>query len=268
MKPLARQDLIKKSRQKLQDFSFPRLVPNMVTILALCVGLSSIRFAMQGNVEYAVAAVLLAAFFDAMDGRLARLLNVSSDFGAELDSLSDFISFGVGPGLTLYILVMQKLGNLGWGLVLFFSVCMGLRLARFNTMLRANPDKPKPDWQRKFFVGVPAPAGAMIAFMPLVAYLATGIETLLDPVFTASFMFVSGALMVSRLPTFSFKSHQIARKHVLPFMVGAGLIIVTLVTEPWLTLMLSQVAYLVSLPLSYRTFRRLRALGGESAPKP
>ncbi len=267
MKPLAQQEIIKKSRQKLQDLSLPRLVPNMVTILALCVGLSSIRFAMQGKVEYAVAAVLIAAFFDAMDGRLARLLNVSSDFGAELDSLSDFISFGVGPGLTLYILIMQKLGNFGWALVLFFSVCMGLRLARFNTMLRASNEKPKPEWQRKFFVGVPAPAGAMVAFLPLIAYLATDLDVLLSPLFTAVFMFVSGALMVSRLPTFSFKSHQIPRKNVLPVMLSAGLTIVALVTEPWATLMLAILAYLISLPLSYRTFKRLKALGGEATKK-
>ena len=161
-----------RSKERLQKLSFAHLLPNMATVIALCIGLSSIRFALLARYDYAIIAIIVAAFFDAMDGRLARLLGAASDFGAELDSLSDFISFGVAPAVVLYILTMNAWAGLGWTISLFFVVCCGLRLARFNTTLRASSIKEDPVWAKKFFIGVPAPAGAMIALFPLILYQA------------------------------------------------------------------------------------------------
>src|ERR1700741_4352451 len=144
-------------RTRLRDHSINRLIPNMLTLFALCAGLTSIKFALDGKWDHAVVAVIVAALFDALDGRIARLLDSTSKFGAELDSLSDFIAFGVAPSIILYVWTMDQAGRIGWGCTLLFSACMALRLARFNTKLD-NADVPA--WTMRFFTGVPAPAGA------------------------------------------------------------------------------------------------------------
>src|ERR1043165_3042887 len=157
--------LMRMRRNRLRDHSINRLIPNMLTLFALCAGLSSIRFAMDARWEHAVLAILFAAIFDALDGRIARLLDSTSKFGAELDSLSDFISFGVAPAMILYLWALDQSGRIGWGLFLVFSACTALRLARFNTKLD-NTDLPA--WTSRFFTGVPAPAGAALA-LPAIA---------------------------------------------------------------------------------------------------
>jgi CDP-diacylglycerol--serine O-phosphatidyltransferase len=148
-----------------------RLIPNAITVGALCAGLSGIRFAIDGRFEMAVAAIMVAAVLDGLDGRMARLLNGTSKFGAELDSLSDFLSFGVAPALIVYLWVLSAWGGLGWIVALAYAVCCALRLARFNTMLT---EPNQPSWAGHFFTGVPAQAGAVLALMPLMAHFEFG----------------------------------------------------------------------------------------------
>ena len=245
---------LKKSRNRLQPHTVTRLLPNIATVMATCSGLTAIRFALLENYHLAVTAVIIAALLDAMDGRLARLLGATSDFGAELDSLSDFVSFGVAPAIVLYILTLHEWRGFGWGVSLFFAVCMSLRLARFNVMSRS----PVPSrWSAKFFTGVPAPAAAMIGLFPLIIYLATNIEIFKHPFFHVFFLIFSGVLMISRLPTFSFKAFDIPSGWVLPFLVIVGLIVAALFNAPWETISLCVLAYIISIPLGSVAFRRL-----------
>ncbi len=248
--------LKKKSRVRLQNLSITRLIPNIATLIALCMGLSSIRFVMLGRYDYALGAILTAAFFDAMDGRLARLLGASSDFGAELDSLSDFVSFGVAPAIMLYIISLQSLGGIGWSISLIFAVCHGLRLARFNTALRSPHAEHQPVWKNDFFIGVPVPASALIALFPLEIYLATDYPLFLQPLFIAPFMMGAGILAISRLPTFSLKNLQIPRKMVVPVMLLVGSIIAAMISHIWLTLSCLVLIYLAVIPFSVRHYRK------------
>lgn len=249
-----------RSKEKLQKLSFVHLLPNMATVIALCIGLSSIRFALLDRYDYAIIAIIVAAFFDAMDGRLARLLGAASDFGAELDSLSDFISFGVAPAVVLYILTMHTWAGFGWTIILFFVVCCGLRLARFNTALRAPNRLDDPLWAKKFFIGVPAPAGAMIALLPLILYQATEYDFLLTPFIVTCFLVISGVLFISRIPTYSFKTYQIPPRCVPIMLVLVGLLVASLISAPWPTFSILIMSYLGSIPLSYRNYQ---ALAGE-----
>ena len=163
----------KSKRQRLQVFPLWRLIPNLVTLGGLCCGLSSMRFAIDGEFKIAVALLAAAAIIDGMDGRIARLLNSTSLFGAQLDSLSDFLCFGIAPPFVLYIWKLHDVRDVGWATVLFFCVCCALRLARFNTSML----EEREPWQMKFFVGIPSPAGAMLALMPIVSsfYAPTGV---------------------------------------------------------------------------------------------
>jgi len=257
---------------KLQELSFVRMIPNLATVAALCTGLSSIRFAMLGRFEWAVVAILIAAFLDGIDGRIARLLKATSDFGAELDSLSDFICFGVGPAVVIYMLTLKDLNGFGWGVSLFYSVCMGLRLARFNAMtIQQQREKVAEDetlkqspiitaGKNKFFVGTPAPAAAFIALFPLMIHLAFDIDWILNPIVYAFFMILSASLMVSRIPTYSFKSLKIPRSWVLPSLVIAALFMAMIISAPWLLACAVVTAYLITIPFSIRDFRKLKAL--------
>lgn len=245
------------SRKRLQSLSFAGMLPNFATVMALCIGLTSVRFAYQERYEMAVAAILIAAVLDGMDGRLARLLGASSDFGAELDSLSDFISFGVAPAVVLYFTTMHAWTGIGWGIVLLFAVCSAFRLARFN-IARNTPQPDAPPWTSQFFTGVPAPAGAMVALLPMIATFATDIQVFLSPMVSAFFLVVSGLLMISRLPTFSLKAHQIPRKFAVPMMLAFGLGIVTLLSDPWTTMAVVVLGYIVTIPLAWISYGRLK----------
>ncbi|MBI3444973.1 MAG: CDP-diacylglycerol--serine O-phosphatidyltransferase [Magnetospirillum sp.] len=248
---------------RIRGLSINKLIPNILTLLALCAGLTSIRFAVHDMWKEAVVATVLVAILDGLDGRVARLLQGTSKFGAELDSLSDFISFGVAPAMVLYFWTMKSAGGLGWALVLMFSVCCALRLARFNTMI-GEPDLPPYD----FFTGIPAPAGAGLVLMPLVLTNQFGPGFFDRPPVVAVFLVGVGLLMVSKIPTYSFKKIRVPHRWVLPILLIIGLAAAFLVTEPWLTLGLLGCAYLMTIPVALRSFRRLKAQTESAPPAP
>jgi CDP-diacylglycerol--serine O-phosphatidyltransferase len=247
---------------RIRGLSINKLIPNILTLLALCAGLTAIRFAVHGMWKEAVMSTVLAAILDGLDGRVARLLQGTSKFGAELDSLSDFVSFGVAPAMVLYFWTMQGAGAYGWAMVLLFSVCCAMRLARFNTMI-GEPDLPP--YAYNFFTGVPAPAAAGLVLMPLVFTIQFGGGFFDQPAVVAVFLLGVSFLMVSKIPTFSFKKVRVPHKWVLPILLVIGLAAAFLVTEPWLTLSLLGVLYLGMIPLSLRSFARLKAQA-EAAP--
>jgi len=230
------------------------MIPNMLTLMALCSGLTSVRFAFEGRWEHAALAVLAAAILDALDGRIARLLKGTSKFGAELDSLSDMICFGVAPGLILYFWSLQTIGRFGWILVLLYAVACVLRLARFNTAIEA-PDLPA--WASTFFSGVPSPAAAGLVLLPLVVSFYMLEDVVRRPEVVAVFMVLVSVLMVSPLPTYSFKKVKLRPNLILPLMIAVGLIIASMFSAPWVTLSAILVGYLISIPLAVRSYRAM-----------
>ena len=243
-----------RTRRGLRGFSVNRLIPNVLTLAALCSGLTAIRFALQGEFRLAVIAVIVAAIFDALDGRVARRLGVTSRFGAELDSLSDFLCFGVAPALVLYLASLKDGGALGWVATLMFPICSALRLARFNTGLLA--DTPPPAWTGSYFTGVPAPAGALLALIPLVVSFEAEAAWPRHPLVVGATLVVVGGLMVSRLPTFSFKKGRVPRHLVLPSLLGAALVMGVIASSPWIGLSLLGLVYLCLIPFSWLAYQR------------
>ena len=252
------------ARRRLESLSFNRIVPNIITLLALCAGLTAIRYGFAGQWERAVLAVVLAAMLDGVDGRLARLLRGTSDFGAELDSLADAISFGVAPALLMYLWVMHDSGGVGWALCLLHAVCAVLRLARFNTMVGA-PDLPH--WAHNYFTGVPSPGGAGIAIMPLIFWLYTESPFFTSPIVVGAFLLASSVLMVSRVPVYSGKHMRLKPQQALVLMVGVIAMVGFLVTDPWPTLSLIGILYIGLIPVSALSFQRLKKRG-DAAPQP
>lgn len=253
----------RRSRPRFQGLSFNRLIPNLMTLVGLCAGLTAIRFALLERWDAAAAAIVVAGVIDGLDGRIARLLKATTRFGAEFDSLADFLCFGVAPALVLYLWTLEAWGGLGWAPCLMFAVCAALRLARFNAAIDG---APKPAYTYNFFVGVPAPAGAGLALFPLflwlqaeVSGLAAVAEIARHPAFAAVLLLAVAALMVSTLPTWSFKNFKVPNEYVLPLLLGAGLAVALLVSEPWATFALIGLLYVVSLPFGLRSYRRLRA---------
>ncbi len=241
---------------RLRGLPFNRLIPNILTVLALCAGLTAIRFALQGKWELAVLAIVIAGILDTLDGRLARLLGGATKFGAELDSLSDFISFGVAPAVLIYAWSLQQAKGIGWVLAMVFAVCSALRLARFNTKLGVS-DMPR--WAYNFFTGVPAPGGAGLVMMPMMLSFQFSAGFFNLPAVNAVFMAAVAVLMISRLPTYSFKQFKVPHRMVLPMLLLVGLVAAMLITNLWLTLSLVGVAYMISLPLSVRAYRKLES---------
>src|SRR5438128_3555124 len=234
------------------------LLPNLITLLALCAGLTAIRLAVEDKLEWAVAAIVFAALLDGIDGRVARMLKGTSRFGAELDSLADFVNFGVAPALMLYFWGLHQLGHAGWIAAMVFAICAGLRLARFNVMI---DDPNKPAWAGNFFLGVPAPAGAITVLLPIYVYF-LGLPRLAF-VAPVTFLYTLGIafLMVSRLPVFSGKrvGKRVAPEQVLPVFGEVLLFFALLVSDPSWVLNLGTVVYLASLPfgfMSYRNYQR------------
>ncbi|HYD07191.1 MAG TPA: CDP-diacylglycerol--serine O-phosphatidyltransferase, partial [Reyranella sp.] len=240
-----------------------RLIPNVLTLAALCSGLTGIRFALQGQFRLAVIAMIVAAVLDALDGRVARRLGVTSRFGAELDSLSDFLCFGVAPALVLYLAALKDGGPLGWVVTLMFPICSALRLARFNTALVA--DTPPPAWTGQYFTGVPAPMGALLALVPLVLSFEVGASWPRHPLVVGIVLVVVGGLMVSRLPTFSFKKGRIPRHLVVPALLIAALTMGVVVSSPWIGLSLLCLIYLALIPFSVLAYRRQAAKDRQEA---
>ncbi len=235
-------------------WSINRLIPNILTLLALCAGMTAIRLAMAERFEASVTAIIIAGVLDGIDGRIARLLKSISSFGAELDSLSDFVSFGVAPAVLLYLWTMGAMQSVGWALVLLFAVCCALRLARFNTQIGAE----LPPYASSFFTGVPAPAGAGLVMTPLMASFEFGSDFFRSPILNGLVLASVAALMVSRVPTFSLKRFHVAREWVLPTLIVIGAAAAFLTTEPWATLLAVVVVYLGSMPVSVLRYARLR----------
>jgi CDP-diacylglycerol--serine O-phosphatidyltransferase len=254
---------LRSNRSGLRGFSINRLIPNILTLAALCSGLTAIRFALQGEMRLAVIAIIVAAIFDALDGRVARRLGVTSRFGAELDSLSDFLCFGVAPALVLYMSSLTLAGALGWVVTLMFPMCSALRLARFNTALE--PDTPPPAWTGSYFTGVPAPAGALLALMPLMLSFEIEAAWPRHAAVVGIVLVVVGGLMVSRLPTFSFKKGRIPRHLVLPAMLAAALVMGVLASAPWIALSLIGFGYVCLIPFSLMAYRRQAAQDRKAA---
>jgi CDP-diacylglycerol--serine O-phosphatidyltransferase len=249
-------------RPRYKGPSFNRIIPNLLTLLGLCAGLTSMRFALEGRFGAAAVAIIVAAAIDGLDGRLARLLKATSRFGAEFDSLSDFLCFGVAPAFTLYLWSLQRAGGYGYMPCLMFSVCMALRLARFNAALDS---APRPAYAYNFFTGVPAPAGAALALFPLFLGLeakALGWEWMLAavryPLFCAAVLAGTAVLLVSTLPVWSFKNFKVPAEYVLPLLLGTGLFAALLVADPWAAMAAAGLIYLGMLPFSVRSFRRLQ----------
>ncbi|HWI29581.1 MAG TPA: CDP-diacylglycerol--serine O-phosphatidyltransferase [Stellaceae bacterium] len=248
----------------ITSLSLNRMIPNILTLLALCAGMTAIRLAVTGKYQSAAAAIIIAGVLDGIDGRIARLLKGTSPFGAQLDSLSDFVSFGVAPAVLLYAWTMVKLASIGWVLVLLFGVCCALRLARFNTQLGAE----LPPYAYNFFTGVPAPAGAGLVMIPMFASFEFEAEFFRSPYLSGIVLAGVAVLMVSRVPTFSFKRFRVPGEWVLPMLLGIGALAAFLTTEPWGTLLVIGALYLASIPLSVRSYRKLREAAEELRAMP
>ena len=254
-----------RQRARFSGPSFNRMIPNLMTLIGLCAGLTSMRYALEGRFGPAVVAVLVAACIDGLDGRLARLLKATSRFGAEFDSLADFCCFGVAPAFILYLWSLQAVGGFGYTPCIMFAVCMALRLARFNAALDVVPAE-RHAYAYNFFTGVPAPAGAGLVLFPLFLGLegrALGVEWMQrlahHPLFCAVILVVTALLLVSTLPVWSFKNFKVPRQYVLPLLLGVGTFVAVLVADPWAALAAAGLIYAGMLPFSLRSFNRLRA---------
>jgi CDP-diacylglycerol---serine O-phosphatidyltransferase len=250
---------------------FRALIPNAVTALALCFGLTGVRFAFtaaQGNEDHwqiAMACVIVAGVLDALDGRIARLLKAESRFGAELDSLSDVIAFGVAPALILFLWSLTYAPQFGWSAALALAIACALRLARFNAQIDADE---QPHKSAGFLTGVPAPAGAGLAFIPLYLWLVTGEEIFRSWLVTMPWILFVAVLLISNIATYSWSSLRVRRSSRLFAIAGIGLLGAALVTNPWITLLLVSTLYLALLPFSiasYAAVKRRRASGAVSA---
>jgi CDP-diacylglycerol---serine O-phosphatidyltransferase len=250
------------------------LVPNAITAAALCVGLTGIRFAIAGDFEKSVQAVILAGLLDGIDGRAARALRAETRFGAELDSLADAISFGVAPALIIYLWSLQYLPRIGWLAALAFAICCVLRLARFNARI----DLPEqPHKEAGFLTGVPAPVGAGLAFLPLYLWISSGLSELRMAPLVGAWMVVIAFLMISGLPTLGWSRLRPRRNIRIEVIAFVGLLVAALLTEPWLTLAAITTGYLMLMPyavVSYgrikrqREARRATGTGSRPAPEP
>jgi CDP-diacylglycerol--serine O-phosphatidyltransferase len=239
-------------RRRFRPIPVRMLVPNVITLLAICAGLTAIRLSTEGRMELAVAAIVFAAVLDGLDGRVARMIKGQSKFGAELDSLADFVNFGVAPGLILYFWQLHYLNNGGWIAAMVFAIAGGLRLARFNATM---DDPNKPPFAANYFTGVPAPAGAITVLLPV--YLAFLGVPKPPTILTAFYTVLIAFLMVSRLPVFSGKTvrMRVPPEMVLPVFFGVVFFIALLVAYPWYILSVGSVIYLVSLPAGWKSYR-------------
>jgi CDP-diacylglycerol--serine O-phosphatidyltransferase len=241
-------------RRRFKPIPIRLLVPNLITLLALCAGLTAIRLAVEGKLDLALAAIVFAAVLDGIDGRIARMIKGQSRFGAELDSLADFVNFGVAPGLILYFWGLHDLKSIGWIAAMVFAICTGLRLARFNVMI---DDPNRPAWQSNFFVGMPAPAGAITVLLPIYIHFLGVPKLSATAPLTFLYTLAIAFLMVSRLPVYSGKrlGTRVPPEMVLPIFVLVVLFFALLLSYPWEVLTLGTLAYLVSLPFGWLSFR-------------
>ena len=247
--------------ERFRQIPVRKLVPNVITLLALCAGLTGIRLALEGRYELALGAIVFAAMLDAVDGRVARMIKGTTRFGAELDSLADFFNFGVAPGLILYFWGLNTLGNLGWIAAMVFAICAALRLARFNVQIE---DPNRPDWAGNFFTGIPAPAGAITVLLPIyLGFLQVSVPVIITLIYTVA---IAG-LMVSRLPVLSGKKTgtRVQPEMVPPVIVVVVLVIALLVSYPWHLLTVGTLAYLACLPLGWVSYQRYKQADAATA---
>ena len=253
-------------RRRFRAIPVRTLLPNLITLLALCAGLTGVRLAIEGKLEWAVAAIVFAAMLDGIDGRVARMLKGTSRFGAELDSLADFFNFGVAPALILYFWGgLNELGNAGWIVAMVFAICAGLRLARFNVMI---DDPNRPAWAGNFFVGMPAPGGAIAVLLPIyLTFLGMPSFSLLAPL-VFLYTLAIAILMVSRLPVFSGKrvGKRVAPEMVLPLFVLVVAFFGLLIAYPWVVLATGTVLYLGSLPFGVLAYRKHQQADAAATP--
>jgi CDP-diacylglycerol---serine O-phosphatidyltransferase len=256
--------LRRRARPRFRGQSFNRLIPNILTLIGLCAGLSAMRMALDDKFAAAAVALLIAGFIDGLDGRIARLLRATSRFGAEFDSLSDFLCFGVAPAFILYLWTLHGAGRYAFLPCIMFAVCMALRLARFNAAIAGPSEKPK--YAYNFFTGVPAPAGAGVALLPLFLGLEArkldwpGLYAVAHhPLFSALILAGVAFLCVSTLPLWSFKNFKVPAEFVLPLLLGIGFFATVLVADPWAALSAAGLLYVALIPFSVRSYHRLKA---------
>ena len=231
------------------------VLPSVLTIIGVCLGISSIKFSLDQNYSLAVILILFAALLDGLDGRVARLIDGTSEFGKELDSLTDFVSFGIAPALILYFWELKNYGKIGWAITLIFSVCCVLRLARFNLTKISKEEQ----WRINFFEGVPSPAGAVLVLLPLIFELTNfqiGFQFRDLTPYLAIFVSV---LLISKVPTFSFKKISIPRKLTIFLFLGIGIVSVLLILFTFETLLFMGVGYLLLIPISFLSYRKKSA---------
>jgi CDP-diacylglycerol--serine O-phosphatidyltransferase len=245
-----------KDDNKAKDNHLRKLIPNLITLGSMVCGLTAIQMGIAENWKNAVLLILVATILDTMDGAIARLLNATSKFGAELDSLADFLSFGVAPATVLYLWILNDIGQIGWIAALVFVIASALRLARFNAQSEIQDEKP--EWGKYFFSGVPAPAGSGIMLLPIIMYLQLDADlsdyNIGTPIIAIWVMIVAG-LMVSNIPTFSSKQIRLPSIGLIPSLAVIGLFIALLVHAPWITLTISGVFYALLIPVSYRVYK-------------
>jgi CDP-diacylglycerol--serine O-phosphatidyltransferase len=254
-------------RRRFKPVPVRTLLPNLITLLALCAGLTAIRMAFEAKLDLALGAIVFAALLDGIDGRVARMLKGTSKFGAELDSLADFVNFGVAPALIIYFWGLHELRSIGWIAALVFAICSALRLARFNVMI---DDPGKPAWAGNFFTGIPAPAGAITVLLPIYLYFLGVSNGLVTIWLTFFYTLAIALLMVSRLPVFSGKrvGKRVPPEMVLPVFVLVVLFTALLIAYPWWVLTIGTVCYLACLPLgwvSYKEYQRKDAMSAAQA---
>ncbi len=245
-----------------RGIAFRALVPNAVTLLALCFGLTGVRFAIGENWGAAVACVVFAGVLDGMDGRIARLLRANSRFGAELDSLSDVTAFGVAPSFILFLWSLHQAPQFGWVAALALAVCCALRLARFNSRMDADD---QPHKSAGFLTGVPAPAGAGLAFVPMYLWLVSGLEIFRAWYVTMPWVIFIALLLISSVATYSWSSLRIRRSSRLFAIAGIGLLGAALATAPWVTLLAISFVYVAMLPFSIAAYERVKRRRGAAA---
>jgi len=245
-------------KRRLQARPLIHLVPNAFTVASICFGLTAIRYGLDGRYQAAVVMIILAGIFDGLDGRSARLLKITSKLGAELDSLADFLSFGVAPAFLVYLWSLNEVKGLGWAIALFYVICAALRLARFNSELE---DPDRPPWMTRFFTGMPAPAAAGFAIVPMLLSFALQQDWPSAWWLNAVVLVVVALMMVSSVKTFSIKmiTTRIRPDLLLPTLVMIGAIITALVNVPWWTMLSVALIYLISIPFGIISARSLAA---------
>ena len=230
------------------------ILPNMLTLIGVCIGLTSIRFALDEKFEFAVIAIIFAALIDGLDGRIARLINATSKVGKELDSLTDMISFGVAPAFIMYFWKLNTLGRFGWLLCLIYVICVALRLARFNV----NTGQA-PSWRDNFFEGVPSPAGGILVLTPLILSMASFDFLKINyNLLVPTFFIITSLLLISKFPTYSFKKIVIQRKATIFLLFGIVLFFGLLLIYPFNVIFISAILYLTMLPISFFHYQKLK----------